>query len=479
MSRNTRLWQDSLAVAISYEGDVTLGAQWLGYAKAQLNHMLQNTAGPLTASYVPTAEVTIRVDTRPNRIRIAAGGNLFVTIENAASGDGNYPVVGTPVFNKFKSRFLYKKLVRKSVDALYAGDGYHLASSAITTRAFWSDENTVAVSWTGSGGSTATIYLGGRWGQPTLPSGTVLSTCFIVPDKTIFPTGSSFAYVVGVLVEAVATKMNTLYFYGALKGSPVNIGTQIVDDRIIFFVIEGRASFQITSFSTGLPITTINTITNFTADAKKIAHIPIADQIKVLTFSDDYFTVVPTLTNTSALGSGTTFVQKIREEGKVFSFAAVTHAELGIGERELWVCTLVDGLLSKVLKVRGTVGVSSIELKYFSARFSITLANVSDSSGNETNRFQIHGVVINLFGTPPPDGLDWTSLSFDFANYAELKDTLVICAPKLSGTPGVGFTLVIDTISKSYQLVDPALDIFSDTTFGTLKAPVSLTHTKF
>ena len=483
MSRNTRLWQDPGAVSISYDGDVSLGGQWLGYARGKLIGMLQSTTGPLSATYFPVPDVTIRIDTRPNRIRIsAAGGVLSVTLEDITSGPGKYPVVGTPVYNKFKSRFLYKAQKQKSVDAHYAGDGYFLSSSIIITRAFWSDEKKVAISWAGSGQHAATIYIGGRWGQPVLPTGTILSTCFLVPDRSILSTGLTFTYVVGILVEAVATKTNTVYFYGAQKGSPVNIGSETVDDRINFSLLEGRASFQITSFATGLAITTIGNITNFTTDAKKIAHIPTADQIKVLTFSEDYSTVTISIIGTASLGSGISFAQKIREEAEDFSLIIVTHVELGLGNgRELWVCSMINGALVKVLRLRMSAGGISIGAAplYFSARFAIALVYVSDFEGRETLKLHINGTVINLFGTPPPDGVDWTSLSFVFANYAELPDTLVICAPKNISAPLGGVTLIIDPVKKEYQYLDPALDLFIDTEFGELRAPVSLTHTKF
>lgn len=78
MSRNSRLWQDSLAHATIYEGDVGECAKWLGYAKQKLQFMLHNTAGALTATFNPALDVTVRVDTRPNRIYISAGSGLYL-----------------------------------------------------------------------------------------------------------------------------------------------------------------------------------------------------------------------------------------------------------------------------------------------------------------------------------------------------------------------------------------------------------------
>jgi len=78
VARDSRLWQDPQAVAVTYDGDPTAGAQWLGYAKATLKFMLSNSPGPLSATYTPTSDVTIRVDTRPNRIHITAGSIVHV-----------------------------------------------------------------------------------------------------------------------------------------------------------------------------------------------------------------------------------------------------------------------------------------------------------------------------------------------------------------------------------------------------------------
>jgi len=72
MIRETRPWQDSLATATLFEGDQAAAVTWLGYAKSQLRFMLQNSLGPLSATFAPIAGVRIRIDTRPNRIFISA-----------------------------------------------------------------------------------------------------------------------------------------------------------------------------------------------------------------------------------------------------------------------------------------------------------------------------------------------------------------------------------------------------------------------
>ncbi len=76
--RNTRLWQDSLAHATVFDGDPSQCSLWLGWAKTKLSHMLHSVPGPLSATFVPVEGIEIRVDTRPNRIAIKAGGGLYL-----------------------------------------------------------------------------------------------------------------------------------------------------------------------------------------------------------------------------------------------------------------------------------------------------------------------------------------------------------------------------------------------------------------
>ena len=79
MSRNSRIWQDSLAHSTVYDGDATECVKWLGWAKQKLQLMLHNTAGPLTATYTPADDITVRVDTRPNRIQITSkSGGIYM-----------------------------------------------------------------------------------------------------------------------------------------------------------------------------------------------------------------------------------------------------------------------------------------------------------------------------------------------------------------------------------------------------------------
>jgi hypothetical protein len=323
------------------------------------------------------------------------------------------------------------------------------------------------------------VFIGGRFGIIPLLGGETIVTCFLVSDKTLFIGGGGFKYVVGIIIENT-TNTSTLKFYGANTGAPVDLGAITVDDRIDFTYLESRATYQIFSSSTGLIESSVNRVSNFTTDASKIAWISSATVIEVLEFSADYTTVTKAVLNTSVLASGLSFAQRIREEGVGFSFVAATGVDSGIGVRALWVCSLIGNSMSKTLKLHGTVGVATVWPLYFSARFQIALVNVSTVDGFETTRFHIAGAVNNLSSTPtlPADGFDWTGLSFNLSNYAELSDTLIICAPKSISNQAHGYTLVVDTIAKVYDLLDPALDL-ADSSLGRVVAPVSLTHTKF
>lgn len=128
--RGSRLWQDSLAHATIYEGDVGECAKWLGYAKQKLQFMLHNTAGPLTATFNPAADVTVRVDTRPNRIYILTGGG-FLSLKNVDSPIGDYPS-GVP-YQPFSTRdFVTQKGVVKT-KVNYSGNRAYTGKKGILT----------------------------------------------------------------------------------------------------------------------------------------------------------------------------------------------------------------------------------------------------------------------------------------------------------------------------------------------------------
>jgi hypothetical protein len=79
MARDSRLWQNSLAHAKVFEGDQNECDKWYAWAQQKLRFMLANHPGATTQVFAPIDSVTVRVDTRPNRIYIKAGeGGIYM-----------------------------------------------------------------------------------------------------------------------------------------------------------------------------------------------------------------------------------------------------------------------------------------------------------------------------------------------------------------------------------------------------------------
>lgn len=78
MSRDSRLWQNSLAAGIVFEGDQVEALKWVNWAKVKLGFMLQSTPGATSGTFAPEEGVTIRIDTRPNRISISVRNTIYM-----------------------------------------------------------------------------------------------------------------------------------------------------------------------------------------------------------------------------------------------------------------------------------------------------------------------------------------------------------------------------------------------------------------
>lgn len=78
MARNARLWQNPLAHIKQFDGDPAECNKWYGWAQQKLGFMLKTNPGPNSQVFHPTPDVTIRVDTRPNRISIQAGVSFYL-----------------------------------------------------------------------------------------------------------------------------------------------------------------------------------------------------------------------------------------------------------------------------------------------------------------------------------------------------------------------------------------------------------------
>lgn len=107
MARNNRLWQDSLAHIKFFDGDQNECDKWYAWAKQKLGFMLRSTPGPATQVFAPSSDVLIKIDTRPNRIYIVAGGSVYLEsgfldhLTNGAIGAANTYKPSVIKFNTF------------------------------------------------------------------------------------------------------------------------------------------------------------------------------------------------------------------------------------------------------------------------------------------------------------------------------------------------------------------------------------------
>jgi hypothetical protein len=119
----SRLRDNPNAFAIHYDGDIAEGHKWLGYAKVKLKFMLSNHAGAVSSTFQPASGVEIQVYTRPNRIRIMAGGGVVIYYPDRFTAETPYPPPSTP--NENGDEYSYyregakihaKNLIGKAVD---------------------------------------------------------------------------------------------------------------------------------------------------------------------------------------------------------------------------------------------------------------------------------------------------------------------------------------------------------------------------
>ena len=157
MARDTRQWQDSLAVSPHFEGDQAVCVQWVGVAKGKLSQLLRSNPGPTSLTFSPEQGVEIYVSTRPNNIRIRAGVEVYVTYadKNSAIGGGSYE---SPPYQDKVNRFIHKTRSKdhaQSFPYFYAGKHY------------WVSKTGECLSW-----DKSAFYVGGKYSVIALTSGT-------------------------------------------------------------------------------------------------------------------------------------------------------------------------------------------------------------------------------------------------------------------------------------------------------------------
>jgi len=287
MIRNTRLWQDPGAAAISYEGDAVLGAQWLGYAKAKLSHMLQSTAGPLSATFTPVSEVSIRIDTRPNRIHINAGGGLFVTVVDKLSAVGDYPNIGLAPYQDRSDIFLYSLPNSKRVKTQFYNSRWYNQSFPAPSlpEGFWIG-GSVALSWR----LPYTFYIGGKFGDiAILPDSVNIVTGAHVKITTTlltrFPALSGYTRALILLCKKNTPLEYTLRVYGVKENTPKS-----AVDPVLIFSFMGVSTVSVPTAGT------TETYTGFNRAATRVAVLETFDtptfrqKVYFLSFSADYST---------------------------------------------------------------------------------------------------------------------------------------------------------------------------------------------
>lgn len=142
------LWQNPDTCAVNYEGDTAEAAKYLGFAKAHLRRMLKTSPGATSLPLKPVDGVDIEIYTRPNRIRITAGGGVLVTridpSSPATSGDGEYPP-----YQPRRDRFIYDKGYpeHKVKENYYAGVNHPHHPLRYSPTSYWYYKGK-ALSWT-------------------------------------------------------------------------------------------------------------------------------------------------------------------------------------------------------------------------------------------------------------------------------------------------------------------------------------------
>jgi hypothetical protein len=226
--------------------------KWLQFAKLKLQFMLHNSPGPLSATYQPADGVTIRVDSRPNRIWIKTGTlPIFVTVMDRDGTLSSGIPETTPPYQILRARRYYA--TRDSVTVAndeYAGGA--LFNGAAGYGGSWYDtENKHAISWTDDT-INHTLYIGGRYSNITLAANIRIQAAALVPLATLAlaypsePDLAAFRYGIIVLTVHNSTRACTLQMYGAYS---ITIFTGTFGVKLLGSLALGNRVGQLTGFT--------------------------------------------------------------------------------------------------------------------------------------------------------------------------------------------------------------------------------------
>jgi len=260
VSRNSRIWQDSLAHATIYEGDTAECSKWIGWAKQKLQFMLHSRAGSSMEEFYPAEGVRIRVDTRPNRIMIVSSSGMYITLMEPDGTVGYYTNPAQPPYQRFKERRYYSKGQFKLRNDNYAGGQLQRidTGSFVGTGGSWHNYKDMVVSWTSKPAvypyaRQETFYINGVMiglGLAGLTGHTIEQVCLKPPELSGTPGATHTLVVLFRYVPSSGPHELRLKLYG------VNISTQTITSAsglltVASYTIGGgtSADYMTTAFS--------------------------------------------------------------------------------------------------------------------------------------------------------------------------------------------------------------------------------------
>ena len=190
---HSKYLSDSRAFGLVLDGDITEASHWVGYARAHLEGILSRQQGATSLTLRPNSNVQVRIDTRPNKIVINAGGGVAITIMSVmpsssvtAEDLSTFPAYASVPYQPLKKRRFYSKITTDvsgdhvrftTKDNVFSGGVVYKSAQSISlikrykAGSSWADKGfTDCISWSVVGGKSPTFYMKGRFGQPPDPS---------------------------------------------------------------------------------------------------------------------------------------------------------------------------------------------------------------------------------------------------------------------------------------------------------------------
>jgi hypothetical protein len=212
--------------SLVFSGDFAKCALWLGYAYSNLRVMVMSSPGTQTKVLQPTKDVTVRIDTRPNRIFITAKGGGFLVVWyaipdlNARLGFLTYPdVVARPSVENPVPVFYWRGPDNEHVlDLTNAAAGKTARDAGFATANFT------------DGSKQITVYLTAFPFETNSGSITQRVICAYIWNNTTDPAKKVFTDVRAADYEFIETPAHPLYRYGFIDGTEAVKGMWLSPD---------------------------------------------------------------------------------------------------------------------------------------------------------------------------------------------------------------------------------------------------------